>query len=300
MKADMMTLLSPVGRLVQGSMYKPRTQDWDGNQLVYKTGENKGQPRNEYYCALAVKKGAEKSWSETNWGQKIVVVAQTLFPGGQWQKPDFAWKVSDGDDTEENMNGNRPCEQEGFAGHWILKFSNGYAPQIVNENGSASILEKDAVLAGDYIQIAAIMKSNGQQKANSGLFLNHTCVAFVRHGVRIFTGIDPKNIGFGVDTVIPAEASEVPVSRGFTPPVSVATPAPVPTPAPYAQILTPPPAATRMNGGYSDEHPHPLSTPTPVPPKRVMLPKAGTNTYEQFVASGWTDIDLIQHGYMQA
>lgn len=59
--------------------------------------------------------------------------------------------------------------------------------------------------------------------------------------------------------------------------------APAPAPAP-----TPVPAA-----------PAPPAPPAPAPPVgRQMTAKAAGATYESFIASGWTDEMLIQHGYM--
>jgi hypothetical protein len=53
---------------------------------------------------------------------------------------------------------------------------------------------------------------------------------------------------------------------------------------PYTPILNGPPAAPAM--------------PTP-PPARRMTPKAGNFTYEQWIAQGWSDAQLIQNGMME-
>jgi hypothetical protein len=290
-------ILTPVGRLVQGSLYEPQTTDPENNPLTIKSGPQAGQPRTIYYFAIAIPKGPEKHWAETVWGQKIWAVGHAGFPNGQANSPSFAWKIIDGDSQTPNRKGKKPCEKEGYPQHWVLNFSSGFAPTIVNETGSAYILEKDAVNAGDYIQIAGTVDDNGSTQ-QPGVFLNHSHVAFVRYGKRITQGVDPKNIGFGVGTVIPAGASLTPVSVEFTPLVNVTpshaplayvppTPqlayaAPIPavqpivSPSPYTQILSPPAA-----------------------PAKVMTASAQAS-YDDYIKAGWTDAQLIQHGLLLA
>lgn len=280
-------ILTPVGRLVQGSLYDPNTTDAENKPLVIKTGAQAGQPRVDFFFALAIPKGPEKHWAETSWGQKIWTVGQAGFPQGQANALTFAWKIKDGDSNIPNRVGKKPCDQEGFPGHWILNFSSSFAPSIVNEDGSAYILDKDFVSLGDYIQVAGSVADNGSLQ-QPGVFLNHSHVAFVRYGKRIIVGVDPKTIGFGQNTVIPAGASLTPLGQGALP-QDVRTPmgnALVAPPIQTTQIAPPPHTAI-------------LTPPSPVP-VRVMLPAAAGSTYEQFIAAGWTDQLLIQHGMMQA
>ncbi len=277
-------ILTPVGRLVQGSLYDPNTTDAENKPLVIKTGAQAGQPRVDFFFALAIPKGPEKHWAETSWGQKIWTVGQSGFPQGQANALTFAWKIKDGDSNVPNRVGKKPCDQEVLPSHWILNFSSSFAPSIVNEDGSMYILDKDFVNLGDYIQVAGSVADNGSLQ-QPGVFLNHSHVAFVRYGKRIIVGVDPKTIGFGQNTVIPPGASLTPLGQGSLPqdlrtPLGntfVAPPQTTQAPPPYTSILTPPPA-----------------------PVRVMLPAASGNTYEQLIAAGWTDQLLVQHGMMQA
>jgi hypothetical protein len=290
-------LLTPVGRLVQGSLYEPQTTDAENKPLTIRTGPQAGQPRVDYFFSLAIPKSTEKHWAETPWGQKIWAAGHAGFPNGQASAPTFAWKVTDGDSQIPNRVGKKPCDREGHKGHWVLNFSSGFAPQIVNEDGSSYLLEKDYVNLGDYIQVAGTVTDNGSQQ-QPGVFLNHSHVAFVRYGKRITIGVDPKSIGFGKGTVIPMDGSLTPPAQGFaTPPVVM----------PVTNGYTPPNAAT-----YSP--PPAVQTPAPAPypgilgaptvsvaiPQRTMLPPANGATYEQMVANGWNDQMLIQHGMMQA
>ena len=99
-------ILTPAARLVQGSLYKPNTTDAEGKPLVNKSGPNIGQPRVEFYFAVAIPKGGEQHWSQTAWGAVILGVGREAFPQAH-QAPTFAWKVKDGDSTVPNRRGKR-------------------------------------------------------------------------------------------------------------------------------------------------------------------------------------------------
>lgn len=258
-------LLTPVGRLVQGSLYDPQTTDAEGRPLVVKTGVNQGQPRVEYYFALAIPKGSERHWSETDWGAIIHRVGIAGFPNGQATSKSFAWKIHDGDSTEVNKAGRRPCDREGYPRHWVLNFSSGFAPGIYNEDGSQILPEPNHAKPGDYIQVYGSVSDNGSAQ-QPGVFLNHQYVAFMGYGTRIILGVDPKAVGFGKSPK-PSYVMSTPPDAGFSP-------API-TPPPYPQILVPPVGQTH-----------------------VMTPKAKGATYDQMIAAGWTDDLLIQHGMM--
>ena len=285
-------LLTPVGRLVQGSLYQGQTTNAENKPLTYRTGENAGQNRVDYFFALAIPKGTEQHWSETEWGKKIWTAGHAGFPQGQANAPTFAWKIKDGDSTVPNRVGRRPCDCEGFAGNWILNFSSSFAPSIYTADGSSQILEVNAVNLGDYIQVYGSVASNDAQQ-QPGVYLNHSMIALSGYGKRIVVGADPKAVGFG-QAPLPAGASATPLAQGFNPAPAVSTPATPPAytppvtqaPAPYTPILTPPvPAAAPV---------------PPTAPVRVMLPAANGATYEQMIAAGWNDALLIQHGMMQA
>jgi hypothetical protein len=229
-------LLTPVGRLVQGSLYSGSTTDAENRPLIYKTGANAGQPRTNFWFNVALKKGTEQHWNQTDWGLKIWNVGQAGFPQGQANSPTFAWKIIDGDSQIPNTQGKRPC---------------------VEDNKSTQ---------------------------QPGVYLNHSMVARSGFGQRIIAGIDPKEVGFG-NSPLPMGASTIPVAQMSAPvpvnPVPVVMPpvavaAAIVPPAPYPAILTPVAPAVG----------------------RTMQPKAQGATYEQLIASGWTDELLLAHGMM--
>lgn len=279
-------LLLPVGRLVQGSLYDANTTDAENRPLIYKTGPNTGQPRVNFYFAVAIAKGSETHWSQTEWGAQIFAVGQREFPNGQYTSPTFAWKITDGDSQIPNSKGRKPCEREGYRGHWVLNLSNGFAPTIVNADGTKHILEKDFVSLGDYVQVYLNADGNGSAQ-QPGVYLNPSIVAFSAYGDRIIVGPDPKDIGFGAAS-LPAGASLVPKGALASVPqvaalvASPSIPAPQPAAAPHYGILTPP-APT---------------LPAAPPVTREMTAAAGGASYDQLIAAGWTDATLVQHGLM--
>lgn len=285
-------LLTPLGRLVQGSLYAAQTTDMENRPLQTRDGK----PREDWYFALAIPKTTQQ-WQQTEWGALIVRVAQAAFPQGQFNSPTFAWKIIDGDSQVVNIFGRKPCEYEGWPGHWILKFSSGFKPTIVNADGTKPILEDDYIKVGDYVQVFATVSGNDNLQ-KPGIYLNHSHVSFQRYGEPIVVGIDPKTIGFGKNLVVPAEASLTPIGGKMVPPHLTPTHGgvlpPHLTPVTIGQSVTPsasvmpPPHTPILN----------VMPAAPIAPARTMTPKAGAFTYEQFIAQGWTDQKLIAEGYM--
>lgn len=298
---------TPVGRLVMGSLYKPQTTDADGKPLTIKNGPNVGQPTVRFFFAVAIpKKPGEQHWSQTEWGAKILAVGQQAFPQGQWQQPTFAWKIIDGDSQVPNSKGKKPCDREGYPGHWVISFSSGFAPKIYNADGSAAILEPDAVKLGYYVQVNGDVDGN-MNAMKPGIYINHSMVALSAYGEEIHVGPDATQAGFG-GAPLPPGASMTPVA-GFAPPAAPlgtapagvpqqpafpggtatpVSPSSVPPAAPNYQFLGAAPGMVPAAPGMMP------AMPAPVPPQaRVMTALAKGATYEQMIAAGWTD-DLLR------
>lgn len=265
------TFLSPVGRMVMGSLYDPQTKNAMGEPLIFKTGSNAGKPRVNYFFALAVRKGAEKGWEDSDWGKTIYTNVVALYPAKEYLRPNFLWKIVDGDSSTPNSKGVKPCDRKGYPGHWVLTFGGAFAPIIVDRSGNR--LDQDnAINCGDFIQVNMSVNSNGATSQNVGIVFNSTHVALLGYGepIEFKQEIDPKSLGFSQQ--LPPDASETPVPAALK--IS-STPAAVPPP-PYPEILSPPVVAAR-----------------------VMTSKAPGN-YEAMIAAGWTDELLVRYGMMHA
>jgi hypothetical protein len=320
-------ITSPVGRIVMGSLYDPSTTDAEGKPLVVKTGPNAGQPRVNYFFALAIPKGAEPHWAHTPWGQQIWNVGNQAFPNVA-QSPAFAWKIEDGDSQIPNKKGRKPVDNEGWRGHWILKFSGGFAPKVYQQEGAGyvQVTQKDFCKPGYFVEVAFSVEGNGSQ-SQPGVYLNHSMVCFRAYGQEITFGPDVASAGFGA-APLPAGASMTPPAgaipmpqapaaapalpgapAGYAPPpvpagvpqIPGAAPAPLPqggfAPMPSAPAPgAPAPIPVTPNPGFVQVPP----PPAPVAPVRQMTAAAQGVTYEAYVAAGWSDAQLVQNGLMLA
>src|SRR4051812_30072480 len=112
---------TPVGRMIGGSLYEGKSADEKGIPYAFKTGKNKGQPYSLFNFGVAFPKtpGAQH-WASEAWLSAVWALGHAAFPQGHAQRKDFSWKITDGDSTEANTKMKRPCDQEGYPGHWII------------------------------------------------------------------------------------------------------------------------------------------------------------------------------------
>lgn len=273
--------VTPVGRLVQGHPAIPQEKDNEGEPLRIKNGPNAGQLTKKYYMAIAIDKN-DPGFAEFH--AKMKNVARAGFPdlhpnGGECIKPDFSWKLDDGDSQIPNTKGTRNCDREGWPGHWILKFSTSFAPDIYSKGGAAVLQDpENALKLGYYVRVQCSITDNGSQQ-KPGIFLNENKVELFGLGEEIVAGITGSE-AFGAtdaNTFVPAGMSAAPVAEP-----NAFAPQAAPVAAPHPDFLNGPGAGV-----------------TP-PPARVMLPKANGVAYEEYTKLGWTDEQLVANGYMQA
>lgn len=280
----MSEILLPVGRMIGGSLYKPQPKtdnfgkpklDAQGKQV---TGFNFG-------VAIAKEPG-HTHWAQTAWGAQIRNVGVTASPG-ICDTPAFAWKIIDGDSAIPNKKNRKPCDQEGYRGHWVLWFSQGWAPKICDATGSREIVEPDTVMPGDFVQVYCSVKSN-MPSPTPGIYLNPLAVAHAGYSPlgRIQTNqVDTTSVGFGTG---PTPAGVLTQPAGMTAPPAAAVPYTPPgaPPAGNPAFLQSPPAAA-------------VAAPPPAPPAAPVFPIVrGDANYAAHIAAGWTDATLIQTGKM--
>ena len=260
--------VTPVGRIVQGDLYKAQTTDFDDRPLV----DRNGQPRKIYFIALAIPKSDP---GLTALFEAITRAGIEGFPSlhdanGKVTRADFAYKFKNGDDPAHKG-------KEGFAGCWVFNFSSGYSPDCYTRGGDVQIIDPREFKCGDYARVSGSTKGNGSDQ-KPGIFLNLGMVEKYDDGAPISVGPDAKEVfneaATYAGTVDSPAAANVPGVPG------VATPA----------------------AGVPDVpgiEPHTTITDAPQPAARTMTAKAGATTYEQFIASGkWTDELLVKHGMM--
>lgn len=278
-------LTTPVGRLVGGSIYEGNDKSYDGAQLTMK---DKVTPRKDFSFSVAFPKTPGVGhWANEEWLKPIWALAHAAWPNGEAGRPDFAFKITDGDSTvpkkgKNNQPGKKPCDLIGHPGNWVVRFSGSTAPRVCDKTGQSFIVEPGIIKLGYYVQVLGVVKDNAPSPT-PGLYWNHSIVAFTAHGEEISFGPDLSEATFG-NAPLPAGAL-------LAPPPGLTAPAPnVPggAPLPPSSIPAYPTASAPV-------------APVYVAPARVMTAKAGNYTFEQMMAMpGWTEALLISEGYVLA
>jgi len=287
----MAQILFPVGRLVGGSVSKLHDRyEPDGKT---KKLDKDGNPSKTINFGVAIPK-ITPTWQQTEWGKVIHDTAKAAYPVLH-QSPAFAWKVIDGDSPLPNKNGKAPKDQEGYAGHWVIWFRQGWAPKLVNSNGQHE-LPAEQFAAGYYVQVLADVDPNGAQPPNTpGMYMSPRAVALSGEGdvINLASDVDTTSVGFGASP-LPAGARPVQPavaefqSAPLAPAGVVAAPATIATTASPSNTMVTPSTAFMQ----------PPAVPVVPVAQHVMTPKANGATYEQMVGMGWTDELLRQHGMM--
>jgi hypothetical protein len=296
MAGELVQFTTPVARLVQGHPLKGATKDFrTGKPLT----DSNGQPKTSYYIAIAIPKSSPELPALM---QKLQQVAhrdfpQIVQPNGQSVRPDFAWKIVDGDSQIPNQNNTKPCDQTGFPGHMIFKFSGTFAPRVYRHLGGSTYEqvgehELDALKTGDYIRVAGSTKGNDRMD-KPGIYLNMDAILIAGQGEAIMSSVDPTE-AFGTDapalpqgaTPISTPATGIPAVGGYTPPMNAMMP-PVGAPAPAYDIADGRGAVMPPTGGGA-------VTP-PAPPAEPKVNYQGAVHPVSFLKSqGWTDEQIAQ------
>lgn len=141
-----------LGRIVQGDVHKAQPQRKDERTGALKFRKN-GEPDCPFYVALAIPKNPSQRFHidgvATYESQKALIDADAraawpdFFKGNAARpqglqfppqlhpdctNPKFANKIIDGDGFDDKGRAN--SENEGWAGCWVIKFSNGFAPTV--------------------------------------------------------------------------------------------------------------------------------------------------------------------------
>lgn len=284
-------ILFPPGRLVGGSVDK-LTQRTENNGQP-KVGKD-GKPEMQCSFGVAIPKGPEQHWAQASWQHPqfgLIEWGKMIYDTGAAAHPNlvaspaFSWKIIDGDSTLPNKKGKRPVDQTGYPGHWVIWFSQSWAPKRCNADGSIELPE-GSIKPGYYVQVFGSVAGNKLvPNGTPGVYLNPSAVALIGEGPVIANDVNTTSVGFG-SAPLPAGATPVqPAVQGFVAPTTPAVPAPVPPQVVQSRPEVLAPAA-------------PTPPAPPVPSGPVMTAKAGNVTYEAFRSQGWSDDQLRAEGYM--
>lgn len=180
-------------------------------------------------------------WKQTDWGAQIVAASQDPVEGysaAETASPYFSWKIVDGDSTVPNRSGNVPCQQEGYAGHWVVFMKTELAPPKCFHKGKYDAMQQiqnaTEIDKGDYIIPYASVKGN-KPSQTAGVYINPLLVSLERKGDKIESAYDGPSAAsvFGGGSAAPVQQTPPPAAPG------AATPPPPATDL----LVTPPPAA---------------------------------------------------------
>jgi len=259
---------SPVGRIVQGDPSEARTTDYHGQPLVYKTGPKTGQPREEYYTGLAIKKDNPDL---PGFIALLQQAASEAFAPQYLSNPEFSWKYFDAD-TEVDKTGQPYSSREGHAGCMVFRFANGFPPTFYKRNeqtGGCEEIPGSEVKPGYYVQVAGHISGNNNA-SNPGIYLNFNMVLLAGYGSVISRG--PS-----VDQAFGSAPAALPEGASTTPPAMTAAPAPAPAPAPTASAIAAP-APTVVAPVAPVPAPAPVAPVAPAPAPAPAAPAPAPNT----------------------
>lgn len=313
MKADFIT---PTGRIVQGDPFEPQTKNMQGQPLMTMSG----QPTQRYFIAVAFKKDdpafapfysiidqvARGSWPSLN-------IAPPWDPACR-----FSWKVMDGDGVDDNGKPN--ANKEGFAGHWVVKFSSSFAPRCFHAGHYApheQIQDPKAIQRGYYVRVAGTVEGNSNQQ-KPGVYVNLSMVELVlaRPDLLITTGPDASTVFGGSAPALPAGLPPAPAGLpgmpgGAAVPSVPTLPQSLPLPGAAAVMPSslPPTSSVPDPAGPATTSPSSVPVVPVVPNPAILTPpvaagprmtaKAGGATFDQFVAQGWTLDAMRAQGYVE-
>lgn len=323
-----MTRFTFTGRLVQGDVYQafPR-KDAKTKQPKMRLDPTTNQmvPVTQCFAALAIPKdpaqrvvipgnptyedqralvdaAARASWPQFFTGQRPQGLQFPASLALDCSNPKFANKIIDGDGYDDQ--GQPYSANEGWAGCWVIKFSNGFVPKVYEWTASGwqeTVHTGRKVKCGDYVSISGTCVSN-QSTDSPGMYMNFDTVSFEHEGPFIASNNAPDpNAALG--------QRGAPASPPAQPPAPAGAPQnPAPANAGYAGApahTTAPAGTAPAYSGYRDPAagaapPPPAAPAAPAAPPAgpVMLPAANGIPYESYRAQGWTDDQLRANGMM--
>lgn len=207
MTQEAIKLITPVGRIIWGSVYDRQTEDYDGNK--YNPGEG------PFQFGLAILK------TDPNVGNMLMAIYQQAAAGYQnnpqisarigqeWQSGFtmglFRFKVKDGD--QPNQKG---IINPNAKGHWVFAFQTTLPLKCGNTMNAE--IDPKSVKTGYFVDIAMTCKINEKVDGTAGVYLNPQVVRLIAFGDEITGGpsVEEAFAGYAAPTQLPPGASLTP------------------------------------------------------------------------------------------
>lgn len=238
MSQEAISFVTPVGRIVWGSVSERATENYDGDS--YEPGKG------PYQFGLAIRKDHDQTvpagYNGPTLADMLTKIYQQAMAGYQsnagiaariqneWQSGfaglNFRFKIKDGDKPNDKGQIN-----ENTKGCWVFSL----ATTLDFKCANAQNVEVDPkqIERGYYTDCHISVKINGKTDATAGVYLNPNVVRLVAFGEKITGGIDAATAFAGVSapTHLPPGASVAPIG-GAMPAASPTLPGATPSAAP--------------------------------------------------------------------
>lgn len=156
----MKNMALPQGRIVGGHPMRFDDKDTNGKPLTKKDGT----PTVNYWLKVAIAKN-DPAWPQVK--EAIMSVGREAHPhlfgaDGLPLSPMYKDKIEDGDSIVPNSRGKKPCDRDGYPGHWVVSMRSQSAPSVYMRNGSdaVQITDMKLVKTGDYVVAYVAMDNN--------------------------------------------------------------------------------------------------------------------------------------------
>jgi hypothetical protein len=215
-----MEFTTGVGRLVSGSAFEGQDKDRKGQPYVIKTGPNAGKPTKKFFFAVAFPKvlaNGQPNEEFNKFYRDVIDVARGGYPqffAGPIDAftgkpghthPRMAFKIADGDGIDSEGKPNN--QKEGWAGHWVVKFSGSYAPRCFEVGKflpEQQITDPTRVKRGYYVAVSGTVDANIGSDV-PGVYMNGNMVCLIGAGPEIVSGPDASAAFAGLNvTNLPA------------------------------------------------------------------------------------------------
>lgn len=226
-------LVSPVGRIVWGSVSELNTRDKDGrpepdkekHRFTFGLAIRKDDPRMGDFLAALYHQAVAGYPNNPTMKQRIDYQWQNF--GRDLGGSGFKFKVKDGDAPLQRTGKPDPNS----LGCFVVSFSTKLP--ITCSNAQNLQIDAKEIERGYFVDVATSIAVNEKVDQTAGIFVNPSVVRFLAHGERIMGGISIEDAfaGHAAPTQLPPGASPTPVAPagglpGFTPPATGQAPQP--------------------------------------------------------------------------
>lgn len=292
-----------VGRIVQGDLETLSNLDYATGKARTNADGSEKKPENFYSVAFPKLINGQPNQDWVRVQAYLNNIARrdwpTFYPNGSQQcvNPNFHFKITDGDGYDKQ--GVHNATKEGFAGHWVLRFSSQFLPKRFYQGQTRAdqeITQPGAIKRGDHVRVLFTAAGNGSTQS-PGLFVRSSAVEL------FFVGNAIVSAGTGPDAATGLSSGPTSV---YVPEGATVAQAPVnamgTNPAPQVQQNTQQAPATGpaapLYDGYIPAAPGSTAPPAPVAP--AVFPPAGWTQHPQNPAFWYKDQEVLSEADLRA